>query len=46
MNCFIKKLLIQLTDSWGENDVEIVHVETAVSADVTNVRLTQSVMKV
>ncbi len=46
MNCFIKKLLIQLTDSWGENDVKTVDVETAVSADVTDVKLTQSVMKV
>ena len=52
----MKKLLIQSTDSWGEDDVETVdvetvdvetvNVETAVSADVTDVKLTQSVMKV
>ncbi len=46
MNCFMKKLLIQSTDSWGENDVETVDVETAVFADVTDVKSAQSVMKV
>jgi hypothetical protein len=46
MNCFMKKLFVWLTDSWGENDVETVNVETAVSADVADVRLTQSVIKV
>ncbi len=45
MNCFIKKLLIQLTDSWDESDVETVDVETAVFTDVTDVKLTQSDMK-
>ncbi len=42
----MKKLLVQSTDSWGEGDVETVDVETAVSADVTDVKSAQSVMKV
>jgi hypothetical protein len=45
MNCFMKKLLIQSTNSWGEGDVETVDVKTAVSVNVTDVRLTQSVIK-
>jgi hypothetical protein len=45
MNCFMKKLLVWLTDSWDENDVETVNVKTAVSADVTDVKSAQSVMK-
>ena len=46
MNCFMKKLLVQSTDSLDEDDVETVNVETAVSADVTDVKSAQSVMKV
>ncbi len=45
MNCFMKRLLVQLTDSWGESDVETIDVKTAVSADVTDVKSAQSVMK-
>ncbi len=42
----MKKLLVQSTDSLDEDDVETVNVETAVSADVTDVKSAQSVMKV
>ena len=40
MNCFMKKLLVQSTDSRDESNVETVDVETTVSADVTDVKFT------
>jgi len=45
MSCSRMRLFIQLTDFWEKDDVATADVKTAVSADVTDVRSAQSVIK-